>query len=380
MSDSFPFELTDQCVRCGLCLPHCPTYRLDRNEAEGPRGRIVIMEAIAKGQIPATTGAQEHLSHCLGCARCEQVCPAKVPYLQIRDSYRARTLSPIRRLLLWALSQGQTAFAQCVLSALAVFARYVPMFVLPARLNTARQLLLSRPHGKAPQPRAAPGVAPGAQAPPELFRGCVASGLDPRAFNAAAELLAQLESPVYPSLVAQCCGALAQHAGALSQAENQRNALARDSSPLVALDSGCIADLRRSGRSVTEVCRYLLQHWPEHWHPQAAKTRVALHLPCTHQNGCGDSSAVRELLARIPDLECIEIRGLGCCGAGGTHMLDHPARAADFARTLLAEIPAGVSVLVSTNMGCRSHLRTIAPQVQIHHPLELLRTSLAQPD
>src|SRR3569832_2200017 len=31
-------RLTDQCVMCGMCLPHCHTYHLTRDEAETPRG------------------------------------------------------------------------------------------------------------------------------------------------------------------------------------------------------------------------------------------------------------------------------------------------------------------------------------------------------
>jgi ferredoxin len=69
-------ELADQCVQCGLCLPVCPTYALDGNEAESPRGRIAIAAALARGQVPLTPALREPLDHCLGCLNCQRVCPA----------------------------------------------------------------------------------------------------------------------------------------------------------------------------------------------------------------------------------------------------------------------------------------------------------------
>ncbi|HEY6877319.1 MAG TPA: 4Fe-4S dicluster domain-containing protein, partial [Polyangiales bacterium] len=81
--------LADQCVMCGLCLPHCPTYRLEQTEAESPRGRIALARALAEGRLEPDAEAVAHLDHCLGCLSCQQVCPSQVRYEDLLVQTRA---------------------------------------------------------------------------------------------------------------------------------------------------------------------------------------------------------------------------------------------------------------------------------------------------
>ena len=81
--------LADQCVQCGLCLPVCPTYALDGNEAESPRGRIAIAAALAQGMVAPTPALRAPLDHCLGCLNCQRVCPAAVQYEELLVETRA---------------------------------------------------------------------------------------------------------------------------------------------------------------------------------------------------------------------------------------------------------------------------------------------------
>ncbi len=79
---------TDLCVKCGLCLPHCPTYNKTQNENESPRGRIALIQAWANKDLASSDKLQTHIDNCLLCRSCEKVCPALVPYGQIVDEFR----------------------------------------------------------------------------------------------------------------------------------------------------------------------------------------------------------------------------------------------------------------------------------------------------
>ncbi|MEW6072821.1 MAG: 4Fe-4S dicluster domain-containing protein, partial [Planctomycetota bacterium] len=76
------------CIRCGLCLQTCPTFRLTGVESASPRGRIHLMRALAEGRIEADPVFAEEMDFCLLCRRCESVCPAGVRYGEMAELVR----------------------------------------------------------------------------------------------------------------------------------------------------------------------------------------------------------------------------------------------------------------------------------------------------
>ena len=76
--------LLRRCVHCGFCNATCPTYQLQGDELDGPRGRIYLIKQLLEGEAAVDT-ARQHLDRCLTCRNCETTCPSGVEYSRLLD-------------------------------------------------------------------------------------------------------------------------------------------------------------------------------------------------------------------------------------------------------------------------------------------------------
>ena len=389
-------ELADQCVLCGLCLPHCPTYRLERQEAESPRGRIALAKALTLGRIDASPAALAHLDHCLACLSCQKVCPSGVQYDEIitrsRADLRARRPRPdaLRRLL---RNPGRLV----MLARLGAFLRaerWLPWLSRRLPFPVRWRALVA----DMPVVPVAGALLPATKRPlptrgrVTLFRGCVASVYD-RDTHAAAQIL--LEALGYDVVVppgSPCCGALARHAGEIEAADREaritRDALTATGSDTVLVSaSGCFGDLRdhvlNGATSAPEDIHAFLSRDERfaglRFRPLAM--RAALHLPCTQVNVVGEVASIRALLARIPGLTLLALpEQPRCCGAAGSYFIEQPEMANRLRAEKLDQVQAQESeLLLTTNIGCRIHLGNGLRQraaIPVRHPLALLAQQL----
>ena len=388
--------LADQCVKCGFCLPQCPTFGRLADEGDSPRGRISLIQGWAGGQLALTPALEAHLDRCLLCRACERACPSLVPYGRLADGARAARVARLptwqrgwRRLWIGLLADGRVTRGLAVAAGLyertglARLAERLGLAALPA-VRPLHRLARAVPRTAA----AVPAVdAPPGAADLEIFVGCMGGLAQGRALAAARALLAHLGLRVRVPARPACCGALHRHNGLADAADRRRDAGARGpgDAPLVGLASACVAELREApGTAETrefcdwlEGCRALTG---VRFRPLTA--RVLVHTPCSHRLLPDGNAAVYRLLARIPGLEVAPLPGAGsCCGAAGTYLLQQPALAAALLADTLAGLEtAAADLIVTTNPGCALHLvaglREAGLAIEVCHPVELLARQL----
>ncbi|MCP5475990.1 MAG: (Fe-S)-binding protein [Lysobacterales bacterium] len=371
-------ELADECVMCGLCLPHCPTFQLSGLESRSPRGRIALARQL-QPDLAVDDSVVAAFDTCLQCRACEAVCPAQVRYGEIIESARALTGpgsgSRWRNLVLtrprWlarALGMG------------GALARLWP--ALTRRLGRRARWLL---RARMPLPASA---APSGQT--VLFGGCVAQSFEREAQDALLRIARVVSAPMALLAGQSCCGALPRHRGDFAKAaaltqHNRRIWSQAGTRAIVALDSGCMASLKQAsdGIAVVEACRWLLDHpCTAHLRLRSTPQRIGWYAPCTHRNGVGDAAASAAVLALLPGAQVQAISaGLGCCGAAGPHLLAHPDTADALAEPIIdAVLALKLDVLVTTNVGCALHLsERISARgltIPVRHPLACLADQL----
>jgi glycolate oxidase iron-sulfur subunit len=370
------------CVSCGLCLPHCPTYRVTGAEDRSPRGRIQAMRAVADGRLTLDAVA-ESMDTCVQCRGCETACPSGVPFgTMIAATRRDLAAGPARRRSRpWALLYRLVAIGLVlrVISTLLAVAQRAG--VVPSRrLGLPRRLPLRRP-------RLAPS---GSEV--WLFTGCVMDAWQRDVHVDALRVVTAAGAGVDLPRPGGCCGALAEHAGLHDLARRQAaNTMARfpGDAPILVDSAGCGAMLKEYGdhfdlpgapefaarvRDVHEWLADRLDRLPPNragWVPPI----VAVQDPCHLRHAQRRHHHVHQVLAGRVELRHLDDDGL-CCGAGGAFAVAQPALAERIrVRKIDSIARSGAPIVASANPGCSMHLEWAG--LDVRHPVSLVADAIA---
>lgn len=389
------------CVHCGFCLPACPTYLATGDENDSPRGRIVLMRALATGAIAATDAALgRHLDRCLGCRGCEPACPSGVAYGQGLGAARAAL----------AEAKGLTRAARMILGIFATPSLWRPLLTLArwfrssgipralagsGRFSFSMGMLASTAPASfpaSPLPRRGSALASGPSV--ALFTGCVMDTLFPHVHDAARRTLEANGYRVVEVERQGCCGALHEHAGdrASARALARRNVEAFEGrADFIAVDSaGCGALLKEYGRllgteaaaefadRVKDVTELLAAKGPRAAGPLAGE--VVYDAPCHLQHAQGVQTAPLAVLEAIEGIRLRQLPGADrCCGSAGIYSILEPALSRDVLDAKVAAIQGArpVPAVVATgNPGCLMQvgagLLAEGLPTRVAHPVELL--------
>jgi glycolate oxidase iron-sulfur subunit len=403
------------CVHCGFCLDACPTYRQTGDEADSPRGRIVLMRNVYEGKLPllgeeatAPGGVGYHLDRCLGCRGCETACPSGVPYGHLLEHFRDeqekvahRPLNErvLRTGLLEMLTEPKRmsmALRAAKLTGGSMPAPIAKFLGLPAGTRIPLPDDLNEASRPVPEVTPAIGEKRGRVA---LLTGCVMSVLYGPVHHATARVLAANGVEVICPPRQSCCGALHGHQGKLDAAKDlARETIAdfeRGNYDAIILNSaGCGSFLKDYGHllkndpiwadkakafsaKVKDITEYLVALGPRPM-PTPIKARLTYHDACHLSHGQKITSPPRQLLKAIPGVTYVEMMDADqCCGSAGVYNYLQPEMARELQKKKVANVLATRAEIIATgNPGCLAWIQQGLPKdakaPEIVHPVELL--------
>ncbi len=399
---------TDECVMCGLCLPHCPTYSVAKNEAESPRGRIAMVRALHENKLLPGPAMANHLDQCLTCMNCAAVCPAKVDYGKILDAGRDITknqhtfLYRLKQSLLLAIlsKTGVRRFAKYFLYIYHGLKINLLLTGLSARFPYALRIFALIPHQHKTDFVRQPSVLCTQKTRVALVNSCAGDIFSDPAISAAEVILQALHCETVRLPQTHCCGALHQHSGNTRTARKVIREFCnlfenRNFDVLVSLATGCAAQINRYpellnsslaaelANSHMEINSFAVKQLEMHnLNFKPLPQKVFIHKPCTQKQVSDDRYTVEKLLGRIPEVQLEIFRDdSACCGAGGMNVFTQAKLADCLIQDKITELTSGqAAYLVTSNIGCALHfqaqLSKVNATVRVCHPIQLLAQQL----
>ncbi|CAG9614025.1 Lactate utilization protein A [Bacillus rhizoplanae] len=416
------------CMRCGFCLPTCPTYiQSGFQESHSPRGRIALMKAVVDGLIEPDEDIENTLNVCLGCRACEPVCPSGVNYGHLLEEARdiinqnkkfSTLVKAVRKIVFEGLFPHQNRMRTLTgligfyqRSGLQTFTHKTGIMKLfPETLATMDLVLPKVPKMKEMKNR--PEFLPAKAVTKKrvaFFTGCLMDTMFLETNNATMKLLQIAGCNVVIPKDQNCCGALHGHAGEKSGAKElaKKNIQAFEDLKIdyiITNAGGCGAYLVDYD--------YLLKDDPE-WTERAKQfvakikdissilveldfhKRTDLRLPpqvITYQDSCHlrnvmrTSSEPRKLLQAIQGVIYKEMKDADrCCGSAGIYNIVHSELSMEFLDYKMERVhETEATTIVTANPGCLLQMKLgieregLSHKMQGVHIVDLLLEAVTQ--
>ncbi|WP_409290273.1 (Fe-S)-binding protein [Peribacillus sp. SCS-37] len=395
------YERMDQeellnCMRCGFCLPSCPTYiESGFQESHSPRGRIALMKAVVDGLIEPDEDFERSLDLCLGCRACEPVCPSGVKYGHLLEEARdivnqnkkhSLPVKVARKAVFNGLFPHQNRIQSLTgmigfyqRSGLQKVARNTGILkLLPDNLAAMEKVLPAVPKMKEmknrPEYLPSVGKQTGRVA---FFSGCLMDTVFLETNNATMKLLQLSGCEVVIPKGQSCCGALHGHSG---EKESAKELAKKNIQAFEDLDVDFIITNAGGCGAFLVDYDYLLKDDPL-WNERAAAfkgkikdvaevliatgfhEKVSLELPpqvITYQDSCHlrnvmkTASAPRLLIQSIKGVEFKEmLQADRCCGSAGIYNIIESEMSMRLLDSKMVHAKATrASTIVTANPGC----------------------------
>ena len=409
---SIPEEAYLHCIRCGLCLSVCPTYREFLTETASPRGRVALTRKGMEGGLRLSPHLFEQMYACFGCLACNEICPVGIRPADLALEMRviqekvrpAGWKRPLFEGLIPHPSRMEWATLPLRLYERLGLRRLVYALglrrLLPARLRDLEAMLPHLP--QRPLRRVLPEVSP-AQSDERcrvgFFLGCAQSLMFAEESAATVRVLNRNGCTVVTPKETKCCGMPALGYGR----EDIAHDLARYNIALferaqvdyIVTDCAtCGATLKEYGemladdpewaeraaafsRKVRDISEFLMEIPLEK--PKARlDVRVTYHDPCHLRRGQGVWEQPRALMQTIEGVEFVEMEEADwCCGSAGSQLITHPETSLRVLKRKMDHVEAtGAEVVASGCPGCQMQLhvgvRRRGLPIEVVHPVVLL--------
>lgn len=406
------------CIRCGLCLAVCPTYREYLTETASPRGRVALARKGLEGELALSSNLFEQMYACFDCLACNEICPVGIRpadlALALRETQEAaqptRWKRPLFRGLIPHPDRLELATLPLRLYERLGLRRLVYALglrrLLPRQLADLEAMLPHLP--QRPLRHSLPEVVHPAGTPERrvgFFLGCAQNVLFAEESAATVRVLARNGCTVITPRETKCCGMPARGYGAGEAARDQARfnialferahvetivtdcatcgSTLREYAALLADDpqwAGRAAAFSRRVRDISEFLMGLPLVKPQ----GRIEARVTYHDPCHLRRGQGVWQEPRALLKLIDGLEFVELSEADwCCGSAGSQLITHYETSLRVLKRKMDNTAAAQADIIASGCpGCQMQLITGAQRrglaIEVTHPIVLLDRAYRQ--